>query len=94
MMALYRMLAWKLCDFSGDLDQYCIETLYLRDFSGGRTPLSPSGSARMAGVRGPEVEMLVRPSRVQLLVEGGPYPLCENIILTKKRQDATPPTLT
>ena len=24
------MLAWLLCDFSGDLDQYCLETQYFQ----------------------------------------------------------------
>ena len=36
------MLAWLLCDFSGDPDQYCKETLYFYDFSGGPDPLSPA----------------------------------------------------
>ena len=32
----------KLCDFSGDPDQYCYETLYFCDFSGGSPdPLPP-----------------------------------------------------
>ena len=35
MIAQYSMLVWKLCDFSGDTDQYCKETLLLCDFSGG-----------------------------------------------------------
>ena len=41
------MLAWQLCDFSGDPDQYCSETLYFCDFSGGgvRLPVPPSGPA-------------------------------------------------
>ena len=36
------------CDFSGDLDQYCLETLFFVIFKGGgggRIPCSPSGSA-------------------------------------------------
>ena len=38
------MLAWQLCDFSGDPDQYCYETLYFAIFSrggGGSGPMSP-----------------------------------------------------
>ena len=45
------MLAWQLCDFSGDQDQYCQETLYFVTFQvgggggGGPDPMSPpSGS--------------------------------------------------
>ena len=34
-MAQHRMLAWSLCDLSGDLDQYCLETINFCDFSGG-----------------------------------------------------------
>ena len=47
-MAQHRMLAWPLCDFSGDPDQYCLETLNFCDFSGGGggpDPLPTSGSA-------------------------------------------------
>ena len=37
------------CDFSGDLDQYCLETIFFVMFKGGgggvRTPCPPSGSA-------------------------------------------------
>ena len=29
------MLAWQLCDLSGDLDQYCSKTLYFCDFPEG-----------------------------------------------------------
>ena len=32
------------CNFSGDLDQYCLETLFFAIFKGGPDPLSPSGS--------------------------------------------------
>ena len=48
-MAQQRMLAWQLCDFSGDQDKYCYETLYFCDFSGGgggvEPPVLPSGFA-------------------------------------------------
>ena len=43
------LLAWSLCDFLGDPDQYCLETLNFCDFSGGggwwSGPPAPSGSA-------------------------------------------------
>ena len=33
------------CDFTGDWDQYCLETLYFCDFQGGSgPPVPPSGS--------------------------------------------------
>ena len=38
------MLACKLCGFTGDPDQYCLETLYFCDFSEGggvQTPCPP-----------------------------------------------------
>ena len=35
------MLACKLCGFTGDPDQYCVETLYDGDFSGGSGPPVP-----------------------------------------------------
>ena len=38
MMAQHWMLAWKLCDFLGDPDQYCKENLYFCDFSEGFGP--------------------------------------------------------
>ena len=48
-----RMLAWWFCDLSGDLDQYCLETLYFCDFQGGDPyPLPPSGSAPEIDARG------------------------------------------
>ena len=41
------MLAYKICDFSEDVDQYCKETLYFVIFQGGGGPgpLPPSGTA-------------------------------------------------
>ena len=38
MMAQHRMLAPELCDFSGDRDKFCEETIYFCDFSGGGGP--------------------------------------------------------
>ena len=41
------MLTWQLCDFLWDPDQYCKETLYFCDFSGGP---APSGSAHVVAL--------------------------------------------
>ena len=40
-----------LCDFSGDLDQYCKETLYFCDFSGegSRPPVTPLDLPMLSG---------------------------------------------
>ena len=51
MMAQHSVLAWYLCVFSGDPDQYYKETLYFVIFQGGliftsgSPPPTPSGSA-------------------------------------------------
>ena len=50
------MLAWYLCDLSGDPNQYCSETLYFCDFSGVggvRTP-SPPLDPQMHDINGPD----------------------------------------
>ena len=44
MVAQHRMLACKLCGFTGNPDQYCLETLYFCDFSVGSGPLPSSVS--------------------------------------------------
>ena len=36
------MLAWSLCDFSGESDQYFLETLFFVFFQGDPDPLSPA----------------------------------------------------
>ena len=55
------MLTWQLCDFSGDPDQYCKETIQLCDFAAG----GPSGSVH-------ELDRLHLPGRiVKPQIKGG-----------------------
>ena len=82
MVTQHRMLAWQLCGFTGDQDQYCLETLYFCDFTAGGggwsgTPVPPSRSAYVDGLKPYLVANEGRMSTEQLMrfwyLSQGPY---------------------